>query len=82
MVFTCVDFSVVGQSASLQLSHGLQVKNSPGSKPGSSMACERVHLQGLPRLKNLNKFAHSVKVKLSGNNASVHLPNAEVCFHR
>ncbi|KAH7520311.1 hypothetical protein FEM48_Zijuj08G0130600 [Ziziphus jujuba var. spinosa] len=73
---------VVAQSASLQLSLGLPVKNSPGSKPGTSMVCERVHIHGLSRLKNLKKIAHSVKVKLSGTNTSVFLPNAEVCFHR
>lgn len=75
-------FADVAPSASLQLSHGLPVKNSPGSKPGSFMACERVHIRGLSRLKYLKKIAHSVKVKLSGTNASVHLPNGEVCFHR
>ncbi|KAF3439071.1 hypothetical protein FNV43_RR17346 [Rhamnella rubrinervis] len=75
-------FIDVAQPYSLQLSHGLPVKNSPGSKPGSFMACERVHICGLSRLKYLKKIAHSLKVKLSGTNASVHLPNVEVCFHR
>lgn len=80
--FYIVGFAVVAQSTSLQLSHGLPVKNSPGSKPGTSMSCERVHIYGLSRLKNLKKIAHSVKVKLSGTNTSVFLPNADVCFHR
>ncbi|GMN34317.1 hypothetical protein TIFTF001_004615 [Ficus carica] len=74
-------FLVVAPSAVLELSHGLPVKNSPG-KPGKSMVCERIHIHGLSRIKNLRKFAHSAMVKISGRNSSVYLPNAEVCFHR
>ncbi|POO00697.1 NEMP family [Trema orientale] len=72
---------VVAPSAVLQLSHGLPVQNSPG-KPGKTVLCERIHIYGFSRIKNLGKFAHSVSVKVSGRNSSVHLPNAEVCFHR
>ncbi|EXB94032.1 hypothetical protein L484_009376 [Morus notabilis] len=72
---------VVAPSAVMQLSHGLPVKNSPG-KHGKSMFCERIHIYGLSRIKNLGKFAHSATVKIAGRNSSVHVPNAEVCFHR
>ncbi|KAL5556779.1 hypothetical protein UlMin_039015 [Ulmus minor] len=71
----------VAPSAGLQLSRGLLVKNSPG-RVGKSVVCERVHIYGLSRIKNLGKFSHSVKVKVSGKNSSTYLPNAEVCFHR
>lgn len=79
--FYIFDFAVVGHSASTQLSPGMPVKNSPGSKPGASIVCERVIIHGLSRLKNLRKFAYSVKVMVSRGNSSIHMPNAEVCFH-
>lgn len=75
------DLAVVASSSVLQLSRGLPVQNSPG-KPGKSVLCERIHIYGLSRIKNLRKFAHSVTVKVSGRNSTVYLANAEVCFHR
>lgn len=73
---------VVSESTTIQLSHGLPVKNSPGSRPGTVVVCERVYIQGLPRFKNLRKVAHTVKVKVSMRNSSSRIPNVEVCFHR
>ncbi|KAK3224512.1 hypothetical protein Dsin_011537 [Dipteronia sinensis] len=74
---------VVGQNTTLQLSpHGLVVENSPGLKPGVKVVCERVNIRGLSRLKDLKKFAHSIKVKVSQNSSTLRRPNAEVCFHR
>ena len=73
--------AVVAPSAVMQLSRGLPMVNSPG-KPGKTVFCERVHIYGLSRIKNLSKFAHSVTVKVLGRNSSAYLPNAEVCFHR
>ncbi|XP_045812157.1 uncharacterized protein LOC123906310 [Trifolium pratense] len=70
------------QNTTLQLSRGLPVGNSPGSKPGAIVVVERVHIHGLPRFRNLRKFAHSVKVKLLPANSNVRLPNIEICFHR
>ncbi|XP_062116042.1 uncharacterized protein LOC133830137 [Humulus lupulus] len=72
---------VVAPSSVLQLSRGLPVQNTPG-KHGKTVVCERIHIRGLSRVKNLRKFAHSVTVKVSVRNSSVHAPNAEVCFHR
>ncbi|KAL2522659.1 hypothetical protein Fot_26582 [Forsythia ovata] len=69
------------ESASLQLSPSLIVEKSPGSKPGTKVKCERVHIHGLPRLKHLSKFANSVKVKVSYVNPSGRPPNVEICFH-
>ncbi|KAJ7944536.1 nuclear envelope integral membrane protein 1 isoform X1, partial [Quillaja saponaria] len=73
---------VVDQNTTLRLSHGSPVGKSPGSKPGASMVCERVHVHGLSRLKNLRKIAHTVKVKVSPINSNVRLPSIEICFHR
>ncbi|ESW28697.1 hypothetical protein PHAVU_002G010100 [Phaseolus vulgaris] len=72
------------QNASLQLSPGLPVGNSPGSKPGATVVVERVYIHGLPRFKSLGKFAHSFKVNVLPLPAysNVRLPNIEVCFHR
>ncbi|KAK7849241.1 hypothetical protein CFP56_003236 [Quercus suber] len=73
---------VVGESTRLQLSHGLRVNTSTGSKPGTSVVCERVHIRGLPRLKNLGKIAHVVKVNVSQRDPSIRTSKTEVCFHR
>ncbi|XP_038905972.1 LOW QUALITY PROTEIN: uncharacterized protein LOC120091886 [Benincasa hispida] len=73
---------VVSESTTIQLSCGLPVKNSSGSIPGTLMVCERVYIQGLLRFKNLWKFAHTVKVKVSMRNSSSRIPKVEVCFHR
>ncbi|XVF15412.1 hypothetical protein REPUB_Repub09cG0150900 [Reevesia pubescens] len=74
---------VVGEfNKTLQLSPGLLVEKSPGSKPGTKVVCERVHIDGLARFRNLKKFAHSVKVKVSQGNSTLRRPNVEVCFHR
>ncbi|KAJ9177384.1 hypothetical protein P3X46_012608 [Hevea brasiliensis] len=73
---------VVGGSSKLLLSPSLQVVKSPGSKPGTSVLCERVHIHGLSRLKSLKKFSHSLKVTVSHSSSSGRKPNVEVCFHR
>ncbi|XP_022149433.1 uncharacterized protein LOC111017862 [Momordica charantia] len=73
---------VVSESTALQLSRGLPVKDSPGTKPGIVVVCERVYIQGLLRIKNLRKLAHTVKVKVSVSSSNSRIPNVEVCFHR
>jgi hypothetical protein len=78
--FLCV--AVIIQNTTLPLSRGLPVRNSPGSKPGITLIVERVHIHGLSRFRNLEKFAHSVKVKVFPANSNVRVPNIEVCFHR
>ncbi|GLT46816.1 hypothetical protein SLA2020_205460 [Shorea laevis] len=69
-------------NATLQLSPALQVQNCPGLKPGVRAICERVYIHGLSRLRNLNKFAHSVKVTVSQVKSSALKPNVEICIHR
>ncbi|GMH14852.1 hypothetical protein Nepgr_016693 [Nepenthes gracilis] len=73
---------VVGQSVTLHTLPSFLVKKSPGSKPGSVVFAERVKIYGLPRINNLKRFSHSVKVKVSHLNSSLLQPNVEVCFHR
>ncbi|KAH9663969.1 transmembrane protein (DUF2215) [Citrus sinensis] len=73
---------VVGQYTTLRLSPGLAVENSPGIKPGAKVFCERVSIHGFSRLRDLRKFAHSLKVKVSQNSSSLRRSNVEVCFHR
>ncbi|KAG6394266.1 hypothetical protein SASPL_144850 [Salvia splendens] len=68
--------------ATLQLSPTLIVENSPGSKPGAKIKCGRVLIHGLPRIKHLNKYANSMKVKVSHATSSGRPPNIYVCFHR
>ncbi|BFG35781.1 hypothetical protein CerSpe_220550 [Prunus speciosa] len=73
---------VAAESARLQLSHAMPVKNAPGSKPGTLVLCERVHIHGLSRLKYLGKFANTAKLKISAINSSIRIPAIEVCLHR
>ncbi|KAK4393482.1 hypothetical protein Sango_1819000 [Sesamum angolense] len=73
---------VVSGPMELELSPSLIVENSPGSKPGRKVKCERVQIHGLPRIEHLNKFANSLKVKVSCVNPSSCPPNIGICFHR
>ncbi|RAL46667.1 hypothetical protein DM860_004946 [Cuscuta australis] len=70
------------QSISFQLSPALPVENSPGTKPGTKVLCDRVQIRGLPRLGNLDKYANSVTVNISYVSQGGRQPNVEVCFHR
>ncbi|KAL0377920.1 UNVERIFIED_CONTAM: hypothetical protein Sradi_3097500 [Sesamum radiatum] len=82
-VSSASEFSlVVSGPTELELSPSLIVENSPGSKPGSKVKCERVQVHGLPRTEHLNKFANSLKVKVSCLNPSGCPPNIGICFHR
>ncbi|KAJ0098080.1 hypothetical protein Patl1_28500 [Pistacia atlantica] len=46
---------VIGQSTSLLVTPSLAVENSPGLKPGTKVACERVDIRGLSRLHDLKE---------------------------
>lgn len=72
----------VAEPATLDICPSLPVEKSPGAKPGYVVLCERVQILGLSRLKNLEKFAHSMKVKVSNASSATRLPNIEACFHR
>ncbi|XP_075498606.1 uncharacterized protein LOC142536981 isoform X2 [Primulina tabacum] len=82
-ISSAADFSlVVSEITTLHLSPSLVVEKSPGLKPGTKVKCDRVQIHGLPRRKHLNKFANSVKVKVSHANQTGRSPNIEMCFHR
>ncbi|KAI3897126.1 hypothetical protein MKX03_025988, partial [Papaver bracteatum] len=64
----------------LKLSSVLDLENSQRIKPGVVMVGGRVNISGVSRIKNLKKYAHTVKVKVIVVNWSC--PNAiDVCFH-
>ncbi|KAI3861096.1 hypothetical protein MKX03_021934 [Papaver bracteatum] len=70
----------VAQPTTLKLSSGLLLEKSPGTKPSTFVVGERVNITGVSRLKNLKKYANTVKVKVIVVDSS--RPNAiEVCFH-
>ncbi|XP_011012069.1 PREDICTED: uncharacterized protein LOC105116412 isoform X2 [Populus euphratica] len=71
-----------GSSSKVQISPSLEVVNSPGTRSGTRVLCKRVDVHGFPRLKNLNKFFHSLMLKISPSNSTLRRPNVEVCFHR
>ncbi|GAB2282719.1 hypothetical protein Dimus_017258 [Dionaea muscipula] len=73
---------VIGQSTAMEIVPSSLVRDSPGSKPGSVVVAERVRVDGLPRMKNLDRYFHKVKVKVSYSNSSLGQPNVEVCFHK
>ncbi|CAM8877071.1 unnamed protein product [Rhodiola kirilowii] len=70
---------VVGKHASLHLQ---LVQNSPGVKSGRSVVCGRVQICGLSRLKNITKYSHAVRVRVSVTNTTARAPNVEFCLHR
>ncbi|KAL8234584.1 hypothetical protein R6Q59_020684 [Mikania micrantha] len=72
----------IAKSALLQLSPSLVVENSPGSRPGSKVVCERLEVNGLARLRNLTSFFSSLKLKVINANFTGRPPNIAVCFHR
>ncbi|OWM65686.1 hypothetical protein CDL15_Pgr017183 [Punica granatum] len=72
----------IAKPTSLQLSPSILVDKSPGSRPGVSVLCERVHIHGLSRIKHLRKMAYSVKVKVFSQSGSHQPTKFEVCFHR
>ncbi|XLR35124.1 hypothetical protein S83_063024, partial [Arachis hypogaea] len=72
----------LNQNSTLQLSCGFHVGKSLGSNPGVAVVVERVRIRGLSRFRNLNKFAHSMKVKVLPADPNIRIPNIEICFHR
>lgn len=68
----------------LQLPSGPLIENSPGIKPGTLIACDRVCIPGLQRLQHLKKYAHSrrVKVQYSEGISKLNPTKIEICFHR
>ncbi|KAI9381675.1 hypothetical protein POPTR_014G003451v4 [Populus trichocarpa] len=55
---------------------------SPPAAAFSLLRNQRIYINGMPRLKHLNKFSHSLKLKLSPSNSSFRRPHVKVCFYR
>ncbi|KAL0721573.1 hypothetical protein Bca4012_036172 [Brassica carinata] len=72
---------VVGETGSIQVNPSLEVKGSPGLKPERTSLCERIRINGLPRFKHMDKYAHSLKLILNASTAGK-ASNFDVCFHR
>lgn len=70
----------------IRLPEGQLVEKFPGAKPGVVMTHNRVFIRGLSRVRNLKKYANSLKVRacfiLEDQNPSARVPPFEVCFHR
>jgi len=68
----------------LQLPSGPLIENSPGIKPGTLIACDRVCIPGLQRFQHLKKYAHSrqVKVQYSEGISKINPTKIEICVHR
>ncbi|CAN6450072.1 unnamed protein product [Victoria cruziana] len=95
VLFLCLHFSLFAPAGSqnltidaahptiLHLSSGQLVEGSPIA-PGMSVVCQRIHVQGVPRLLNLKKYSDTfkVKVKILETSSDVHLRKVVVCFHR
>ncbi|KAL5706728.1 hypothetical protein ACHQM5_024857 [Ranunculus cassubicifolius] len=72
----------VSKPLTLRLPPGSPVEKSPGSTSGAVFVCERIYIDGLSRLHNLEKYAHTEKVKVNIVGGRTSLDDAEVCFHR
>ncbi|CAA6675605.1 unnamed protein product [Spirodela intermedia] len=65
ILVSCDEIAVGLPPGKLQLPPGEPVEGSPGAKPGAVMACNRVHIRGVLRLRHPNLFFHSLKVKVN-----------------
>ncbi|KAJ6801950.1 uncharacterized protein M6B38_192765 [Iris pallida] len=70
--------------SSLRLPPGERVERSPGSRPGSPVVCNRVHIRGLSRWRNLTSFADSLRIRVSvaQGDAIFRIQTIEICLHR
>ena len=86
MVVVCLADVSVGESITLRpLADGVFVETSPGVKLGDLVACMRVRIHGIPRLRNIDKFAVITRVKVQSAASPAYrpaLPKVEVCMHR
>ncbi|KAG0458502.1 hypothetical protein HPP92_023659 [Vanilla planifolia] len=81
---TSYDSSVVSHGSILLLAPGLPLEDSPGSRLGAVLTCNRVHARGLSRLRDFEKFFHSLKLTASISQGDVpfRLQSLEFCLHR
>ncbi|XP_010550318.1 PREDICTED: uncharacterized protein LOC104821209 isoform X2 [Tarenaya hassleriana] len=73
---------VVGETGALQVTPSIEVTGSPGLKPGKAVLCERIYIRGLKRFKHMEKYAHSLKLRVAHNASTGGRTSVDVCFHR
>nr|CAD1832449.1 unnamed protein product [Ananas comosus var. bracteatus] len=75
------EFTVDSHPSKLLLPLGRLVDPSPGSRP---LACARVHIRGLSRLRNPCRFAHALRVSVDvpQGDGLFRVQSVELCFHR
>lgn len=70
----------------IRLPEGQIVENFLGAKSGIVMTHNRVFIRGVSRIRNLEKYANSLKVRagfvLEDQKSIVRVPPFEVCFHK
>ncbi|XP_028548576.1 uncharacterized protein LOC110104839 isoform X2 [Dendrobium catenatum] len=68
----------------LRLSPGRPVENSPGTRTGAVVTCNRVHLRGLSRIRDIDKFFHALRItaSVSQGDGLFRIQTVELCFHR
>ncbi|KAL0925979.1 hypothetical protein M5K25_004359 [Dendrobium thyrsiflorum] len=75
---------VTSHPSLLRLSPGRPVDNSPGTRTGAVVTCNRVHLRGLSRIRDLDKFFHALRLtaSVSQGDGLFRIQTVELCFHR
>ncbi|KAK8962769.1 hypothetical protein KSP40_PGU011328 [Platanthera guangdongensis] len=78
------EFAVASHPSLLRLAPGRPVEDSPGARPGAVVTCNRVHLRGLSRLRDLDKFFHALKLTASvpQGDGLFRIQTVEICLHR
>ncbi|XP_020594836.1 uncharacterized protein LOC110034938 [Phalaenopsis equestris] len=78
------EFAVASHPSLVRLSPGRPVENSPGTRTGAVVTCNRVHFRGFSRVHALDKFFHALKVtaSVSQGDGLFRMQTVELCFHR
>ncbi|KAJ3673156.1 hypothetical protein LUZ60_006530 [Juncus effusus] len=78
------ELTVYSHPSSVVLPVGDLTEGSPGSRAGSKLACNRIHIHGYSRLRHLSNYAHALKIRLSVSqgDALFRVQTIELCFHR
>ncbi|XP_072974344.1 uncharacterized protein [Typha angustifolia] len=82
-LISAAELTVDSCPSKLLLPLGVTVEDSPGSRPGAALACNRVHIRGLSRLRHPEKFAHALKIRVNVSqvDALFRIQTIELCFH-
>lgn len=85
-VFILLADVTIGEAIKLRpVADGVFVESSPGVRAGDLVACMRVRIHGISRIKNLKKFAVVTRVRVQAADSAAYrisVPKVEVCVHR